>query len=66
MRIRNDTAEKVAITSLATDGDLVTIEGAVNPGDVVVIRGVERLQNGQRVTILTRDAALKPRPRPDA
>jgi len=66
MRIRNDTAEKVAITSLATDGDLVTIDGPVSPGDVVVIRGVERLQNGQRVTILTRDAALPPKRSPDA
>jgi RND family efflux transporter MFP subunit len=67
MRIRADnTAERVAITSVATDGDLVTIDGPVNAGDVVVIRGVERLQDGQRVTILTRDASLKPKPRPDA
>jgi RND family efflux transporter MFP subunit len=67
MRIRADnTAERVAITSVATDGDLVTIDGAVSPGDVVVIRGVERLQDGQRVTILTRDASLKGKSRPDA
>jgi RND family efflux transporter MFP subunit len=68
MRIRRDnTAEKVAITSLATDGDLVTIDGPVAAGDVVVIRGVERLQHGQRVTILARDASLPTRSRrPDA
>ena len=67
MRIRRDnTAERVAITSIATDGDLVTIDGPVNPGDVVVIRGVERLQHGQRVTILTRDASLPTKRRPDA
>lgn len=67
MRIRADnTAERVAITSVATDGDLVTIDGPVSPGDVVVIRGVERLQDGQRVTILSRDASLKPRRSPDA
>lgn len=67
MRIRRDnTAERVAITSLATDGDLVTIDGPVNAGDVVVIRGVERLQHGQRVTILARDAALQTDPNPDA
>lgn len=61
MRIRRDnTAERVAIT------DLLTIDGLVNAGDVVVSRGVERLQDGRRVTILTRDAALIPRPRPDA
>jgi len=59
MRIRDDnTAERVAITSVATDGDLVTIRGPVAAGDVVVVRGVERLQNGQRVTILTKDALL--------
>ncbi|WP_129642281.1 efflux RND transporter periplasmic adaptor subunit [Peristeroidobacter agariperforans] len=67
MRIRRDnTAERVAITSLTTDGDLVTIDGPVSAGDVVVVRGVERLQDGQRVTILTRDASLKAKPRPDA
>ena len=60
MRVRADnTAERVAVTSVATDGDLVTIRGPVSAGDVVVVRGVERLQNGQRVTILTRDAALR-------
>jgi RND family efflux transporter MFP subunit len=60
MRVRADqTAERVAVTSLATDGDLVTIRGPVAAGDLVVVRGVERLQNGQRVTILTRDAALR-------
>jgi RND family efflux transporter MFP subunit len=59
MRIRRDnTAERVVITSVATVGDLVTIDGPVNAGDIVVIRGVERLQDGQRVTILTRDASL--------
>jgi RND family efflux transporter MFP subunit len=67
MRIRRDnTAERVAITSVATDGDLVTIDGPVSAGDVVVIRGVERLQDGQRVTIQARDASLKTRRQPDA
>jgi RND family efflux transporter MFP subunit len=60
MRIRPDnTAERVAVTSLATDGDLVTIRGPISAGDVVVVRGVERLQNGQRVTIVTRDASVR-------
>ena len=66
MRIRGNTAEKVAITSLTTDGDLVTIRGPVEAGDVVVIRGVERLQDGQRVSVVSRDAALPPKRRPDA
>src|SRR5687767_14873421 len=53
MRIRGNTAEKVDITSLATDGDLVTISGQIVAGDTVVVRGVERLQNGQRVTVIS-------------
>lgn len=65
MRIRDNVAERVAITSLTTDGDLVTIDGPVAAGDVVVIRGVERLQDGQRVSILTRDAAMTSRSRLD-
>ncbi len=65
MRIRRDnTAERVAVTTLATDGDLVTIDGPVSPGDVVVVRGVERLQDGQRVTVVTRDASLQSRRQP--
>lgn len=67
MRVRRDnTAERVAVTSIATDGDLVTIEGPIAPGDLVVIRGVERLQDGQRVTILSRDASLQTRRQPGA
>jgi RND family efflux transporter MFP subunit len=57
MRVRKDnTAEKVAVTSVATDGDRVTIRGSVSAGDLVVVRGVERLQHGQRVTVLSRAA----------
>jgi hypothetical protein len=60
MRVRADqTAERVGVTSVATDGDLVTVRGPVVAGDVIVVRGVERLQNGQRVTILTRDASAR-------
>ena len=60
MRVRADnTAEKVAVTSVATDGDLVTIRGPVAAGDLVVVRGVERLQHGQRVTVLTRAADVR-------
>jgi len=66
MRIRGNTAEKVAVTSVTTDGDLVTIRGPVAAGDVVVIRGVERLQDGQRVSVISRDASLPAKGRPDA
>jgi RND family efflux transporter MFP subunit len=57
MRVKPDnTAEKVAVTSFATDGDMVTIRGSVTAGDLVVVRGVERLQHGQKVTVLSRAA----------
>ena len=58
MRVRSDgTAERVAVASDASDGDMVTIRGPVAAGDTVVVRGIERLQNGQRVTVVTREAA---------
>jgi len=58
MRVReNGTAQKITVTSVATDGDLVTVRGSISAGDLVVVRGVERLQDGQRVTVVTRDAA---------
>ena len=60
MRVRSDgTAQKVTVTSIATDGDLVTVRGSISAGDLVVVRGVERLQDGQRVTVVTRDAAAR-------
>ena len=62
MRVRADgTAEHVAVASVASDGEFVMIRGPVAAGDTVVVRGIERLQDGQRVTILTREAAVMPR-----
>jgi RND family efflux transporter MFP subunit len=59
MRVRPDgTAERISVASETTDGDLVAIRGPVSAGDTIVVRGVERLQNGQRVSIMTRDAAV--------
>jgi RND family efflux transporter MFP subunit len=58
MRVRADgTAERVAITTESADGDRITVRGAVKAGDMVVVRGVERLQHGQRVRIIKHDAA---------
>jgi RND family efflux transporter MFP subunit len=58
MRVRADgVAERVAITTEPADGDRITVRGAVNAGDTVVVRGVERLQHGQRVRIIKRDAS---------
>lgn len=59
MRVRaNGTAERVSVASVASDGEFVMIRGNIEAGDTVVVRGVERLQDGQRVTILTREAAV--------
>jgi RND family efflux transporter MFP subunit len=61
MRVLADgTAERVMVKSEATDGDLVTVRGSLNAGDTVVVRGVERLQSGQKVTVVHRDAANVP------
>jgi len=55
--LANGTAERVSVKAEATDGDLVTVRGTLVAGDMVVVRGVERLQPGQKVTVVTRDAA---------
>jgi hypothetical protein len=58
MRVRADgTAERVGITAEVADGNLVTVRGSVSAGDVIVVRGIERLQHGQRVRIVQREAA---------
>lgn len=58
MRVRADgTAERVVVASEASDGEFVTVRGNISAGDTVVVRGIERLQHGQRVTIVSRDAA---------
>jgi RND family efflux transporter MFP subunit len=57
MRVRADgTAERVVVTAEAAGNGRVTVRGAVNAGDVIVVRGLERLQQGQRVRV------TKPRP----
>jgi RND family efflux transporter MFP subunit len=61
MRVLADgTAQRVMVKSEATDGDLVTVRGSLNAGDTVVVRGLERLQSGQKVTVVQRDAANVP------
>jgi multidrug efflux pump subunit AcrA (membrane-fusion protein) len=60
MRIRADgTAERVAVVSEIADGDLATVRGNISAGDTVVVRGIERLQDGQRVKVVTREAAAR-------
>jgi multidrug efflux pump subunit AcrA (membrane-fusion protein) len=48
------TSEKVAVQSGASDGELTEVEGPLKPGDLVVVRGAERLGEGQKVQIASR------------
>ncbi|MFZ5619199.1 MAG: efflux RND transporter periplasmic adaptor subunit [Pseudomonadota bacterium] len=51
----DETAKQVDVELGAADGDLIEVIGAVKAGDRIVIRGGERLRDGQKVTI--QDAA---------
>lgn len=48
----NDQARQVQVTVGVGQGDRIEILGSVSPGDRVVIRGNERLQPGQAVSIM--------------
>jgi RND family efflux transporter MFP subunit len=48
----NDEAQQVSVTVGVGQGDYIEVLGAVSPGDRVVIRGNERLQPGQAVTVM--------------
>ena len=47
-------SEKIAVRSGASDGELTAVEGPLNAGDLVVVRGAERLGEGQKVQIASR------------
>jgi len=48
----NNQARQVPVTTGIGSGEQIEVLGAVSPGDRVVIRGNERLQPGQTVTIM--------------
>ena len=55
MRIKADnTAERVEVKSGASDGELTAVTGELSAGDLVVVRGAERLAVGQKVKIAER------------
>jgi len=48
-------SERVDVKAGASDGELTAVSGALNAGDLVVVRGAERLSAGQKVTIAARE-----------
>jgi len=60
MRIKADnTAERIEVKAGASDGELTAITGGITAGDVVVVRGAERLSAGQKVRIAERAAVAE-------
>lgn len=60
-RIAEDgTAERMPITIGTGQGDWITVEGALEAGDKVIVRGGERLQPGAKVEVLRDLAAEQP------
>lgn len=49
-------AERIDVTTGMSSGDLVEVRGNIGPGERVVIRGGERLQDGQPVLISEQDS----------
>lgn len=49
---KDNTAERVQVTTGVASGNLIEVSGAISPGDRVVVRGGERLRPGQKVNIL--------------
>jgi multidrug efflux pump subunit AcrA (membrane-fusion protein) len=51
-RVGDDsTVEQIMVTTGVGEGELIEVRGAIRPGDRVVVRGGERLQAGQSVTL---------------
>lgn len=47
-------SERVDVHAGASDGELTAVEGPLHSGDLVVVRGAERLTSGQKVQIAAR------------
>ena len=52
-------AERVVVETGTAAGSMIEVKGAIEPGDQLVIRGAERLQQGQALTI-KQPAAAQP------
>jgi len=53
-RIVEGSAEQVAVQTGTSDIDLIAVSGGLAAGDEVVVRGAERLRDGQSVRIIGR------------
>ncbi len=53
MTVSNETAARKEVTVGTSQGELVAVEGDIHPGDTVIVRGAERLRDGQPVSIKT-------------
>jgi RND family efflux transporter MFP subunit len=59
--LRDGAAQRVAVTIRQRDDELVLVQGALAPGDVVVVEGVQSLRQGAEVAVTGRaeaDAAV--------
>jgi RND family efflux transporter MFP subunit len=52
-----NTAVKVPVKTLAGSGEHIAVEGDLSPGDSVVVRGGERLKEGQALKVIRNDLA---------
>jgi len=55
---KDNVAEQLSVTIGIGAGDFVEVIGDVKEGDIIVIRGAERLQNGQKVQIKQNNETL--------
>lgn len=55
VRVAGDgSSERVSVRAGASDGELTAVEGPLHAGDLVVVRGAERLSPGQKVQVAAR------------
>ncbi len=50
----DNVAQRVLVSTGVADGDLIEVTGSIEPGDRVVVRGAERLADGQSVAMTER------------
>ncbi len=55
----DSTAERVSVQLGAGVGERIAIEGAIEPGDTVVVRGAENLRDGQKVNALEERVTMR-------